>query len=70
MHQIATSIANVIINAGFVMIKSARVGVGRFAEWVRARDFPLSIQRGFVVNDHTIVRMNADQIDYARACCG
>ena len=34
-------LANVIINAGFVMIQSARVGVGRFAEGVRARDFPL-----------------------------
>ena len=34
-------LANVIINAGFVMIQSARVGVGRFAEGVLARDFPL-----------------------------
>ena len=34
-------LANVIINAGFVMIQSARVGMGRFAEEVRARDFPL-----------------------------
>ena len=34
-------LANAIINAGFVMIQSARVGVGRFAEGVRARDFPL-----------------------------
>ena len=33
-------VANVI-NAGFAMIQSARVGVGRFAEGVRARDFPL-----------------------------
>ena len=35
-------LANATINAGFVMIQSARVGVGRFAEGVRARDFPLS----------------------------
>ena len=28
-----------IINAGVVMIQSARAGVGRFAEGVRARDF-------------------------------
>ena len=34
-------LANVIINAGFVMIQCARVAVGRFAEGVRARDFPL-----------------------------
>ena len=34
-------LANAIINAGFVMIQSARVWVGRFAEGVRARDFPL-----------------------------
>ena len=34
-------VANAIINAGFVMIHSARVGVGRFAEGMRARDFPL-----------------------------
>ena len=29
-------LANAIINAGFVMIQSARVGVGRFAEGMRA----------------------------------
>ena len=34
-------VANVIINAGFVMIQSDRVGVGRFTEGVRAKDFPL-----------------------------
>ena len=33
-------LANVIINAGFAMIQSAIVGVGRFAEGVRAKDFP------------------------------
>ena len=31
----------VIINVGFVPIQFTRVGVGRFAEGLRARDFPL-----------------------------
>ena len=31
-------LANAIINAGFVMIQSARVGVGHFAEGVRVRE--------------------------------
>ena len=34
-------LANAITNAGFVMIQCARVGVGRFAEEMRARDFLL-----------------------------
>ena len=34
-------LANAIINAGFMMIQSARVGMERFAEGVRARDFPI-----------------------------
>ena len=37
-------LANAIINAGFVMIQSARVGVGRFAEGVPAGDFPLIVR--------------------------
>ena len=34
-------LANAIINAGFVMLQSARDGVGRVVEAVRARDIPL-----------------------------
>ena len=42
-------LANAIIKAGFVMMQSARVAVGRFAEGVRARDFPLGTDTHFLL---------------------